>query len=337
MRIWLPELPTKGGASVYTQRLNKVLQLLGHEVEVTQLSILHQGFPYFLKLQKPLKRPDVVIADIYSGAMLKDKVTPLVVIEHHCVFDPAYLPYRTSIQATVHELLWRKYERNSLKAADAVVCVSNYTASSVQSVFGNLPVHVIPNAIDTEIFCPGITHADELNTEKKKKFKLLHVGNLTKRKGVDLLPKIMSKLGPDFELHYTSGLRTSDILLKIPNAKSLGRLNDRELLDEYRKADVLLFPTRFEGFGFAAAEAMACGTPVVTTNCSSLPELVDDRINGVLCPIDNVEAFVNAINDLANNPKRLMILGQNAREKAVSSFHMGKMAKGYSEVLKNLV
>lgn len=336
MRIWIPELTTKSGAGVYTQRLVKVLKLLGHEVEVTPLSVKHQGFPYFLKLKKPLKKPDVVIADTISGAMFRNQASSLIVIEHHCIFDPAYALYRSLVQTAVHELLWRKYEENSLKAADAVVCVSEYTASSIKNVFGNLPIHVIPNAIETEIFCPKVDSSDEWDTEKSK-FRLLYVGNLTKRKGVDLIPKIMSELGPDFELHYTSGLRTSDTLSKIPNATSLGRLSEKQLVDEYRRADVLLFPTRFEGFGYAVAEAMACGTPVVTTNCSSLPELVDDGVNGVLCPIDNVEAFVSAIQNLATNPERLVTMGQKAREKAVSSFHMEKMIEGYSVVLDHLV
>ncbi len=332
----MPALGFKGGAAVYTQRLTGVLQTLGHDVELTPLSNKHQGFPYLLKLQKPLKKPDIVIADSISGAMFKGIGKSLIIVEHHCVFDPAYSPYRSHIQAAVHELLWRRYEKCSLTAADVVVCDSKYTASSVQNVFGKLPVHVIPAAIDTDYFRPDSKPIDSSVTGGRS-FKLLFAGNLIRRKGVDLLPEIMSRLGSNYELRYTSGLRTADVLSEIPNATALGRLDDDELLKEYRLADALLFPTRFEGFGYVVAEAMACGTPVVTTNCSSLPELVDDEVNGFLCPVDNVESFVNAIQMLANNPARLIAMGHSAREKAVSCFQMEKMIESYSRLLNSLV
>jgi starch synthase len=336
MRIWIPELGCKSGSYVYTQRLAKVLKLLGHEVEITPLSNKHQGFPYFLKLQKPLIKPDVVIADTISGAMFKGIGKSLIIVEHHCVFDSAYAPYRSPIQVAVHELLWRRYEKSSLKAADAVVCVSEYTASSVQNVFGILPVHVIPNAIETDYFCPDVKPSDDSEMDKKQ-FGLLYVGNLTKRKGYDLLPGIMSKLGPGFELRYTSGLRTTDTLSKISNAASLGRLSDEELLKEYRRADVLLFPTRFEGFGYAAAEAMACGTPVISSRCSSIPEVVIDGETGLLCAVDDVECFVRSIKRLAEDHELRAKMNHQAREVAVEQFSMERWSTAWSNMLHDLI
>jgi len=320
---------------MYTQRLAKTLKLLGHDVEVTSLSNKHQGFPYFLKLQKPLVKPDIVIADTISGAMFKGIGKSLIIVEHHCIFDPAYAPYRSPIQVAVHELLWRRYEKNSLEAADAVVCVSEYTASSVQNVFGDLPVHVIPNAIETDYFSPDINLSDysEMN---KKPFELLYVGNLTRRKGIDLLPEIMSKLGSGFELRYTSGLRTTNTLSNMKNATSLGRLSDGALLDEYRRADALLFPTRFEGFGYAVAEAMACGTPVISSRCSSIPEVVVDGETGLLCAVDDVGCFVRSIRRLAEDQELRTRMQHRAREVAVEQFSMNRWSSAWSHMLHEL-
>ena len=136
---------------------------------------------------------------------------------------------------------------------------------------------------------------------------------------------------------YTSGLRSNNPFAEHPNMLALGRPSREQLRDAYRNADVLLFPTRFEGFGYAVAEAMACGTPVVTTNCSSLPELVDDGVTGRLCPLDDVDAFAAAIRDLAADRERLREMGKRARAAAVERFDIQVMARKYDELFQGIV
>ena len=75
---------------------------------------------------------------------------------------------------------------------------------------------------------------------------------------------------------------------------SLGRPDQRRLLEAYLDSDALLFPTRLEGFGQVALEAMAYGLPVISTNGSALPEVVEDGATGILCPQDDAAAFVAA-------------------------------------------
>ncbi|MGZ8165189.1 MAG: glycosyltransferase, partial [Methylobacter sp.] len=107
--------------------------------------------------------------------------------------------------------------------------------------------------------------------------------------------------------------------------------------DEYRKADILLFPSRFEGFGYAPVEAMACGTPVVTTNCSSLTEVVKDGVTGILCPIDNVEAFSNAIKNLTQVPNKLISMGEAGHAHVNEHFSILTMAKKYLHLFNKLI
>ena len=165
-----------------------------------------------------------------------------------------------------------------------------YFQESFNELYPNNKTKVIYPYVDKKRFKPKKVKIDD------KRFKLLFTGNLIKRKGVDLLPKIMEKLGQDYVLYYTSGLRT-----KIPksfnltNMIPLGKLSEDELVEWYNKCDALLFPTRLEGFGYSVAEAMACGKPVIATNCSSIPELVKDGKDGFLCEMDNVDDFVEKI------------------------------------------
>ena len=65
--------------------------------------------------------------------------------------------------------------------------------------------------------------------------------------------------------------------------------DDDDLIGLYRAADVFLFPSRYEGFGFPPLEAMACGTPVISSDRTSLPELIGDA--GVLVDPDDVDAI----------------------------------------------
>ena len=82
----------------------------------------------------------------------------------------------------------------------------------------------------------------------------------------------MEKLDDSFELYYTSGFRTAKVFNQT-RMVPLGRLNEKELINEYQKCDILLFPSRLEGFGYSVAEAMACGKPVITTNKFIRPPL----------------------------------------------------------------
>jgi starch synthase len=333
LKIWLPYTCSGSGADVFIERLTEGLSAQGHETIAQPLSKFWQYFPWRLKAVTPPRGTQVTLTNLNIAFALKRKGIPLVAVEHHCVLDPAYTPYRSLAQAIYHEALLRRYDLDSLGTADAVVAVSEYTAASLHQALGGPKAQVILNGIEIDFFCP---QPKQITDRSHEPFQLLYVGNLLHRKGTDLLPKIMQSLGSKFELHYTSGLRTSNDFAGHSNIKPLGRLSRDQLRNSYRKADILLFPTRFEGFGYAAAEAMACGTPVVSTDCSSLPELVDDEVNGVLCPIDDVDTFVTSIQTLAANPDRVAIMGNNAREKAISCFSIDRMARAYGDLFQDL-
>ncbi len=171
---------------------------------------------------------------------------------------------------------------------------------------------------------------------KKKKTRLLFVGNLTKRKGSDLLPRIMKKLGKGYELYYTCGLRTKDPFVNITTMISLGRLDQAGLIKAYQEADIVLFPTRLEGFGLTAIEAMSCGTPVIASDCSSLPEIIEHGKTGMLCPTNNIDAFADTVKELATQPDRLIDMGRKARNSVEKKFGIDKMINEYISLINTL-
>lgn len=82
---------------------------------------------------------------------------------------------------------------------------------------------------------------------------------------------------------------------------------------------------------------MACGKPVVTTNCSSLPELVENNKNGFLCKVDDLDDFVRKIEILAKNKnlrKRICVYN---RKKVLKKFNLENTVKKYVEIYKKLI
>ncbi|MFH1085470.1 MAG: glycosyltransferase family 1 protein [Chloroflexota bacterium] len=77
------------------------------------------------------------------------------------------------------------------------------------------------------------------------------------------------------------------------SVRLIGFVDDADLPDLYRAADVFAFPSLYEGFGIPVLEAMACGTPVVTSNVSSLPEVAGDA--ALLVPPEDVDALADAL------------------------------------------
>ncbi|MGZ8161825.1 MAG: glycosyltransferase family 4 protein [Methylobacter sp.] len=336
MQLWLPSTKAEAGADVYITRLKEGLKPLGYETIQSSFPHKLQYFPWLLKGVNPPSGTKVSLASTWAGFAFKRRNIPHVIVEHHCVFDPAYKPYRNFAQKVFHEYMLRQFEASSFKTADAIVTPSHYTANSLSQAFDINPdnITVIHNGVDTDFYTP---EPSGKRTTEGRKIRLLYVGNLSRRKGIDLLPQIMQQLGQDYELYYTGGLRANKLFSYQKNIHSLGRLTNEELRDEYRKADILLFPSRFEGFGYAPVEAMACGTPVVTTNCSSLTEVVKDGVTGILCPIDNVEAFSNAIKNLTQVPNKLISMGEAGHAHVNEHFSILTMAKKYLHLFNKLI
>lgn len=330
MKVWLPYIRGGSGTDVFTQILARGLRENGIQVLLQTLAHNYQYAPWLLRRVLCPRGTDVVLTNSWNGFAFRRPSVRLVVVEHHCIFDPAYKPYRSFAQAVFHEGFIRRFELASFRAADAVVAVSAYTARMVEALFPGVRPSVILNGIDTDFFCPDRAPRPRMPGEP---FRLLFVGNLTERKGADLLPAIMSSLGQGFELRYTAGLRTRNTFPNVPNMQPTGRLTREGLRQAYRDADALLFPTRLEGFGYAAAEAMACGVPVVSTNGSAIPEVVEHGVDGLLCEQDDVAGFVRAVQTLAADPDRARKMGQAGRAAAVRRFGLNRMVSDYVGVL----
>jgi GalNAc-alpha-(1->4)-GalNAc-alpha-(1->3)-diNAcBac-PP-undecaprenol alpha-1,4-N-acetyl-D-galactosaminyltransferase len=152
---------------------------------------------------------------------------------------------------------------------------------------------------------------------------LIAVGRLVDQKGFDLLLEAFGRLKekyPDWGLILVGEGQQRTALIK--SASRLGvseRLlltgTARSLYDYYRAADLFVLSSRYEGFPNALCEAMSVGLSVVATRASGGVEMiVQDGINGLLTPVDDVGALADALATMMSDPQRRAQMGQSAQQ-----------------------
>ncbi|NOQ68337.1 glycosyltransferase, partial [Patescibacteria group bacterium] len=245
MRVLLISIKGGSGSDVYykllKQGLDKYTDIKSNLIFIPHIfEKLFFFIPLYLKYKKiDFNKYEIIHTNVEFGWWFKQGNKPLVVVVHHNPLDKEFQKH-TNITQKIFYYFWVKPNfKKSLLVADSIIAVSKYTKGSIIDYFKiKKNIKVIYNGIDINFFKPFLNYE-----HKNKKTVLLFAGNLIKRKGVDLLPKIMKKLRDGYELYFTSGRRTKiSKELKLKNMIPLGRLNDKQLLEKYNKCDMVLFP-----------------------------------------------------------------------------------------------
>jgi glycosyltransferase involved in cell wall biosynthesis len=200
----------------------------------------------------------------------------------HCTIFRAPRRSRVPTILTVHDLAvlrhpelfpaWtRLYGRTALRrtirAATRVFAVSEFSKREVIELADVDPdrVDVVPNALEPVFRADG---------EAAEGDYVLAVGTLEPRKNLARVVEATALAGVQLRLVGASGWGEAGV--RGDHVTWLGRIGDHELAAAYRGARCLVFPSLYEGFGIPALEAMACGTPVVTSTGTSMEEVVGD-------------------------------------------------------------
>ncbi|WP_219918550.1 glycosyltransferase family 4 protein [Rhodanobacter sp. PCA2] len=323
---------TGTGTEVFTEQLVAGLISRGIRAEVTWLPLRAEYAPWTVRKHSPPHWASVVHVNTWLHPRFLPEHLPVVATLHHSMHDPAVRPYKGVVRAVYHRCWFVPIERRVLRRADRVVAVSRFVAETARRTLLDVPIDVIYNGVDVERFNPGNRAA-----ASDKPFRLLYVGGWKSLKGVDLLAPIMRELGEDFVLHYTGeAAATRDCAGMPDNMHDLGRLSRDGVITAMQRADVLLFPSRSEGFGMVASEAMACGLPVVATRGSSLAEVIEDDVTGILCPPDDVVAFAASIRALAVDSARTMAMSHAARKVCGERFDIRLMIDAYLDLYRSI-
>ncbi len=224
---------------------------------------------------------------------------------------------------------WLEYE--AIRSSIGVVAISESTKADVVDLL-KIPeerVMVTPLAVAPRLL-EQVSEYQQANISQKQQRQrlglpedeelLLYVGGIDPRKNVpflcDVLAELLKTRAPDakkLRLLLAGGIEKDDqyplLLSRISSlgisdsVTLLGFVPDEDLVSLYQAADLFLFPSLYEGFGFPVLEAMACGTPVIAGNNSSIPEVAGT--SGILLPDKDKAAWVSAISALLGRPESL--------------------------------
>ena len=333
----------RGGVDFGIQNILRSVRRFGApQAELLQLPEVYNFAPALIPRGLPegwWRNFDVIQGRSRVAFALRAPGRPLVTTVHHLTTDPELQPYSSPAQRLFYRLVESRYDGWSIRAADTVVCVSRYTQRQVEQTYGKRDTVLVFDGIDTDVFVPPpqLARSDHGLPRSDARIRLLFIGNNTRRKGFDLLPKIMELLPEDYVLYYNVGFQKAGESPPHPRMIPIGAPDRTSLVAAYQSCDILLFPSRLEGFGIAPAEALACGRPVVTTNASALPEVVDHGANGFLCARNDVVNYAARVRELGEDAALRRRFGEHGREKVVRSFGYDQLAGGLLAVYERLL
>ncbi len=332
----------RGGVDFGIQNITRSVRATGLRPELLRLPEVYNFAPFLIPRSLPAgwwRGFDVVQGRSRVAFAFREMGLPVVTTVHHLTTDPDLQPYSSLAQRIFYRLVESRYDGLSVARADAVVCVSRFTQRQVEQTYGRRDSTIIFDGIDTEVFVPtaGMARRDDGLPPSDARIRLLFVGNRTRRKGFDLLPQIMDRLPTDYTLFYTGGFQGQDEGPPHPRMVAIGSPDRAGLVAAYQSCDILLFPSRLEGFGIAPAEALACGRPVVTTNISALPEVVDEGQSGFLVARNDVAGYAERVQALGEDAALRRRFGEFGREKVAASFGYDQLGNGFAALYARLL
>ena len=264
-------------------------------------------------------QPAVVhLHSTFAGAVLRP------MLNRHSRARIVYCPHGWAFDRRINDYAKRSIrfvERRLSRLCDAVICISHHEIRTARA--SGIPAKhlvLIRNGVPLTAPTPEIDPATIDWPAGKRR--VLFVGRFDRQKGIDVLLKAMAELQGEAFACLVGGSVVGDMSLgAVPdNVRDCGYLTSGQLESYYRSAEVVVIPSRWEGFGLVAAEAMRAGLAVIASRVGGLSEQVEDGVTGMLVPSDDTQALVEALRGLSGEQARAM--GKLGRQRFLEHFTM---------------
>ncbi len=296
------------------------------------------------------ERPDVIIATTWQLAA--------IVRPGQKLFGYRLVTVYHGLEVTKKLPAYQK--RGLLKTARASalnIAVSHFTRDQICQKL-SLPAHliqVVHNGVDLERFKPGAPPADLLekyNLHGRRV--LLTLSRVIERKGHDIViralpsligehPKLLYLIAGAYHQDFYDRLRELIAQLGLENhVRFTGRLEDERLADIYNLSELYIMVSKgngtsgnSEGFGITYLEANACEKAVIGSDVDGIPDAVEDGVNGLLVPPNDIEATAGAVGRLLREDALRDKLGRDGRKRIEQRFTWDKITGRILDLLEN--
>lgn len=216
---------------------------------------------------------------------------------------------------------------------DRIITGSYNSRASVQDAFAlrDDQIMAIHDGVDTSVFRPmelrrrsnNLLYVGNSDDRNKGARYLIEAAGMLRDRGIDFHLTFVDRPGAETAPRMVHALGLDDRVTFVNRERAergLGRLSDGELARVYNEAEILVSPSLYEGFGLPAAEASACGTPVIATTAGALPEVIAAGETGVLVPPGDAGVLADAIASLLADPDRRRRMGAAGVERINAQF-----------------
>lgn len=309
------------------------------------------SFRAFLKLKELLKthKFDIIHDNQclgYGFLLIQHLGIPFISTIHHplSIDRSTWFEYPSDFNIKMRRILYYPLLMQSFVAnrMSRIITVSHNAALEINKAFGvnQKNISVIYNGMDSSLFYP-------VKGVKKKSNSIIFVGNVEDRKkGIIYLLKAMTLTKHNVTLTIVDGGAPNrstvphliDKLGVNGRVTFTGKIPIEKLITLYSQHEMAVLPSLYEGFGFPAAEAMACELPVITSTAGALPEVVGEHMEtGYLVPPRDAHAIAEGIDFLLDNPEIRKRLGKAGRKRVLEIFTWENAARElvnmYEEVI----
>ena len=282
-----------------------------------------------------------------SGSLLKiQEIIPLAVTIHHPITKDHKLEMQNASnwKEKLSSIRWHNFlpmQKRVAPKLKKIICVSKPSKEDVIEEFNVDPnkIEVILNGIDINSFTTS-------SFDKREENKIITTASADiPLKGLKYLIKSLPKILDSFPK------TTLTVIGKSPNNSEVSKLiedlnlsdvitfrsgiSEKEIVDLYHSSELAVIPSLYEGFGFGAGEAMACGVPLISTHSGGLKEVVGDAAIKILP--SSAGEIEKAVINLFNNPDEMKKLSIRGRQRMEEIFDWKIAASSYESSFKGVI
>jgi glycosyltransferase involved in cell wall biosynthesis len=268
----------------------------------------------------------------------------------HCVSGTMPMFSPLPIVVTVHDVAWLKVQRHARPYARyyfGKFALERYAEAKAIAVDSNFSQRELLDVLDVppervHVVYPGVSSDFGKLRREFPSDAILVPGTVERRKNFEVLIRALPLIAPrlriisvgPFTPYRDECLQLAQSLGVRDRIEFRGYVSRAALIDLYAKCALVAVPSRYEGFGYAAAQALCAGVPVLVSDQSSLPEIAGGDAS--IVPVDDPAAWARAIDSIVSGPPAAQLHSDEVRARSIERFSWARSAAAMETMYKSI-